>query len=94
MLSPENYMIPCLNKKLLGFECMGCGGQRAAVLLFQGEFIAALKMYPAIYTLLLFGFFLILNLFIKIKYAEKIKIILVVLNIAIILINYLFKLIN
>lgn len=91
MLSPEDYMLPCLTKKYFGIECFGCGFQRSLVLLFQGEFVAAFKMYPAIYTLLLFGGFLIANIFFKIKYAEKIKLILVVLNIVIIVTNYLIK---
>ncbi|WP_375240011.1 DUF2752 domain-containing protein, partial [Aurantibacter sp.] len=46
-------MLPCLNKKIFGFECMGCGMQRSTLLIFKGEFINAFKMYPAIYTLLL-----------------------------------------
>ena len=58
MLLAEDFMIPCLNKKLLGFECLGCGGQRALSLLFHGEFVAAFKIYPAIYTLILFALFI------------------------------------
>lgn len=91
MLSPEDYMLPCLNKKLFGIECFGCGFQRALVLVFQGEFIAAFKMYPAIYTLLLFVIFLIINLFYKFKNAERIKLILVVLNLVIIVASYFIK---
>jgi hypothetical protein len=50
-------MLPCLFKKLFGIECLGCGFQRALFLLFQGDFFAAFKMYPALYsTLLFFGF--------------------------------------
>ena len=89
--SSENYMLPCLSKQIFGVECFGCGGQRAAVLLFHGELIAAFKMYPAIYTLLLFALFLIYTFFFKIKHNEKIKIILVILNIAIIVVSYLIK---
>ena len=91
MMSPEDYMLPCLNKKLFGVECFGCGIQRSVILLFQGEFIAAFKMYPAIYTLILFVGFLILNLFYKFKYAERIKLILVVLNVVIIVTSYIIK---
>ena len=91
MLSPEDYMLPCLNKKLLGIECFGCGFQRSLLLVFQGEFVAAFKMYPAIYTLMLFAAFLIINLFFKFKYAEKIKLILVVLNVVIIVTSYIIK---
>jgi hypothetical protein len=94
LISPEDYMLPCLSKQLLGIECFGCGFQRSLVLLFQGEFIAAFKMYPGIYPLIVLGVFLIFNLFIKIKNAEKIKITLVVLSIVFIVTNYILKLIN
>lgn len=90
----EEFMLPCLNKQIFGIECFGCGLQRATALLFQGEFIAALKMYPAIYTLLLFFSFLIFDLFIKFKYSEKIKIFLLITNISIIVINFIIKLIS
>lgn len=90
--SPEDFMLPCLSKQILGMECFGCGLQRATLLVFQGEFIEAFKMYPAIYTLIMFALFLGYNLLFKIKYSEKIKLILVVLNIIIIVISYLIKL--
>lgn len=47
-------MLPCLSKKIFGIECFGCGTQRAFVLVCKGEFLAAFKMFPAIYTLVLF----------------------------------------
>ena len=94
MTSPEDYMLPCLSKQILGMDCMGCGLQRSAVLLFQAEFIVAFKMYPAIYTLFMFAIFLIMSMFIKFKHSEKIKIALVIANISIIVISYLIKLIN
>ena len=94
MILAEDFMIPCLNKQLLGFECLGCGGQRALSLLFQGEFVAAFNMYPAIYTLVLFALFIIINLFYKFKNDEKVKIFLVVLNLTIIIVSYIYKLIN
>lgn len=94
MSSPEEYMITCLNKKLFGFECLGCGGQRATFLLFNGEFIAAFKMYPAIYTLIPLFLFLGINLFYKFKYANTIINTLALLSVGIIIINYSLKLIN
>jgi hypothetical protein len=48
-------------------------------------------MYPAIYTLIIFTVFLIINLFYKFKYAERIKLILVVLNVVIIITSYFIK---
>ncbi|MFB9097981.1 MULTISPECIES: DUF2752 domain-containing protein [Flavobacterium] len=50
----EEYMIPCFSKTLFGVECLGCGIQRSLVFLLKGELIAAFKIYPAIYTLILF----------------------------------------
>ena len=42
----EDYMVPCINKKIFGVECLGCGMQRATALLFSGQFEAAFKIYP------------------------------------------------
>lgn len=48
----EKYMIPCLSKTLFGIECLGCGFQRALLLLLRGEWSAAFTMYPAVYSML------------------------------------------
>lgn len=87
----EDYMLPCLNKQLFGVDCLGCGIQRATALLFQGEFVAAFKMYPAIYTLILLVLFLIFNLFIKFKFDRIIKIALIIINVLIVVIGYMVK---
>jgi Protein of unknown function (DUF2752) len=87
----EDYMLPCLNKKLFGIECLGCGIQRATALLFEGEFVAAFKVYPAIYTLILLVLFLLFNLTVKFRFDRLIKISLIVLNILIIVISYAIK---
>ena len=87
----DDYMLPCLNKKLFGVDCLGCGIQRALNLLIHGEFIAAFKMYPAIYTLLFLALIIVLNFFYKIKYAQRIISILAVINVLIIVVSYLIK---
>ena len=84
-------MLPCLNKKFFGIDCLGCGIQRALALLFKGEFIAAFKMYPAIYTLLLLALVIIINYFYKIKFAQKLISILAISSILIIVISYVIK---
>ena len=92
MPNPEEYMLPCLNKKLFGIECMGCGLQRSISLIFQGKFIDAFYMYPAIYTLILMFFFIFLNIFNKnIKYAYKIIVTLAILNTVIIVSSFIVK---
>lgn len=91
MTSPEEYMLPCLNKAFLGFECPGCGLQRAVVLLFQGEFTAAFHMYPPIYTLIpLFGF-VFFNAIKPIKNSHRIILTLAILNVVVIFGSYIIK---
>jgi len=91
MTLQEQFMLPCLNKKLFGIECLGCGMQRSLVLVFQGEFLAAFKMYPAIYTIIILVLFIIFSLFKKFKYSQKIKMGLIILNAIIIIGSYLIK---
>ncbi|MFB9107628.1 DUF2752 domain-containing protein [Flavobacterium gyeonganense] len=67
----EKYMLPCFSKTLLGIECLGCGFQRALFLLFRGDFLAAFKMYPAIYTTLIFLSFVALHFLNKAKNYNK-----------------------
>lgn len=87
----DSYMLPCLNKKLFGVECLGCGLQRSVALLFNGDFEGAFYMYPAVYTLILLVSFLVINLFSKFKFDYQIKIFLVTINILIIVISYFIK---
>lgn len=91
LLAIEDYLLPCMSKQLLGMDCPGCGLQRAVVFLFQGEFLAAFKMYPAIYSILLLFGFLSLDFFFKIKYANKIIIFLMISSVGLILINFILK---
>ena len=84
-------MLPCLNKTLFGVECMGCGLQRSISLIFQGEFVAAFNMYPAIYTLILLFGFIVINAFKNFKHGNKIILILAVLNAIIIITSFILK---
>ena len=87
-------MIPCMNKKLFGIDCPGCGTQRALVLLLKGEFSAAFHMFPAIFTtLLLFGF-LGLHFIDKSRNYQKIVIALAIINAVIMIISYIHKMTN
>lgn len=93
LLIAEDYMLPCFTKKLFGFDCPGCGLQRSLVFLVQGDFVAAFKMYPAIYAILLLFGFLLLDNFIKIKYSSKIIVFLMITSVAMILGNFILKII-
>lgn len=94
----EKYMIPCMNKDLFGIECLGCGAQRAFLLILNGDFFAAFIMFPAIYTTIILFFFISLLIFDKkqkifkgkLNY-HKIVIKLVVINAVIMLFSYIYK---
>ena len=87
----EDYMLPCLNKRLFGVECMGCGLQRALALIFQGEFTAAFNMYPAVYSLVALFIIIAINAFKNFKNANKIILILFILNVIIITSAFIIK---
>lgn len=87
----EDYMLPCVNKKIFGIECPGCGMQRSIAHLLRGEFTEAFHMYPAIYTLILLATFFILNKKYSFKHGSKIILTLAIINGLVILISYLHK---
>lgn len=87
----ENYMLPCYTKKILGFDCPGCGLQRSVLFLMKGDFKAAFEIYPAIYPMLLLFGFLILSRFTSIKNSNTITIALMVTTVGFILTNYILK---
>ncbi|RTY95389.1 DUF2752 domain-containing protein [Flavobacterium sp. GT3R68] len=90
----EKYMIPCLNKKLFGVDCLGCGTQRALMLLLKGDFSGAFHMFPAIYTLLFLLLFLGLHIIDKSRSYHKIIIGLAIANAIIMIISYFYKMTN
>jgi len=90
----EDYMLPCMNKKLFGIDCPGCGLQRSVVHLFKGEFGAAFEMYPAIYGLVSLVLFVVASQFIKFRFDTQIKIFLGILTGATIIISYILKMNN
>jgi hypothetical protein len=88
----EDYMLPCLHKKYLGFDCIGCGLQRSVVLLLKGEFIDAFFMYPAIYPMLFLFVFLIFDRILTINHGENIKLGLAALTLITAVTSYILKL--
>ncbi|BCY28862.1 DUF2752 domain-containing protein [Flavobacterium okayamense] len=87
----EEYMLPCMSKKLFGIECLGCGTQRAFVLLLKGEFVEAFKMYPPIYTLVILFLFIFLHLIDKSRNYTRIVISLAILNLIVMIVSYAIK---
>lgn len=84
-------MLTCPSKKFLGIECLGCGAQRAIMLVFEGKFSEAFHMYPAVYTLLLFFLTLGVSFTDKKRKYSGVLMALVVVNLAIMVISYYYK---
>ncbi|MFV8354667.1 DUF2752 domain-containing protein [Flavobacterium sp. XS1P32] len=87
----DKYMLPCLSKTLFGIECLGCGFQRSFLLLIQGDFEGAFKMYPAIFTTLFFLGILALNWIDSNRNYKKLIIGSALLNSVIMIVGYYFK---
>ncbi|WP_310555395.1 DUF2752 domain-containing protein [Flavobacterium sp.] len=90
----DDYMIPCMNKSVFGLDCLGCGTQRALLLVFNGEFLKAFYMFPAIYTTIAFFVVLALNFIDKSRNYHKIIVTLAILNALIMIISYFYKFSN
>ncbi|MGC1473305.1 MAG: DUF2752 domain-containing protein [Psychroserpens sp.] len=91
MMSPEDYMLHCLNKKLFGLDCMGCGMQRSIAFILNGDLLSAFYMFPAIYSLMALVIVIFINYFVNFKHAFKIIVILAIMNAMLILGNFIFK---
>lgn len=87
-------MIPCVSKKLFGLDCPGCGMQRATVMVAQGDFSQAFAMFPAIYTTIPLFILIGLHFVDKSRNYTKFIIPIAILNAAIMIIAYFYKLIN
>lgn len=87
----NDFMLTCPSKKFLGVECLGCGAQRAIILVFEGKFSEAFQMYPAVYTLLLFFLILGVSFIDKKRKYGNILMILIFVNLIIIVAGYLYK---
>jgi hypothetical protein len=90
----EDYMIPCMNKKLFGVECLGCGTQRALLLILKGDFVAAFHMFPAIYTTILFFLIVGLHFIDKSRNYHKLIVGLAIVNAIIMIVSYFYKVTN
>ena len=89
----EENMLSCQWKDQFGVECTGCGMQRSIIHLLKGEFVEAFYIYPAIYTLIIMFIFLALHLKFEFKQGHKILLFLFILNLAIMLTNFIINII-
>ncbi len=85
-------MLPCLSKQLFNIDCPGCGLQRSLLFIWNGDFLAALKMYPAIYFLILLGILIVFKIVLKKEIIQKAINYTSIISVITILANYFIKL--
>jgi hypothetical protein len=83
----------CIFKHHTGYDCPGCGFQRAFIELLKGNFIESLIIYPALIPIIITSFLFFSNIFFKIKKGALILKYSFIATIAIIIISYLIKII-
>ncbi|KQC34241.1 hypothetical protein AAU57_13525 [Nonlabens sp. YIK11] len=88
----DSWMLPCFTKQMIGMDCPGCGIQRSISLLLQGKVIDSFFMYPALLPAIFLLGFLIFDMFVNVKYGEKIKLWGTIIVIGTILTSYIIKL--
>jgi len=87
----ENLQQPCFYKLLTGYDCPGCGLQRAIIALIKGNVLESIKFFPALLPLaFMFGFLIAHSIF-KFKRGAKILTYLFIFNILIIITNFVYK---
>ncbi len=87
----EHHLLPCPTKYFFGVECPGCGMQRAIIELLRGNLVESIKLYPPLIPMLLMLVVLVINLKVNSAVWQKVLKYFFVANVAIILINYIFK---
>lgn len=90
----QKHILPCAYKYFFGIDCPACGAQRALILLLRGNFLESFKMYPPLMFALLLIFQAIAYLFFPSAIAAKHLKQYSVFVLAIIIINYLYKIIT
>lgn len=86
-----DFMLTCPSKKFLGVECLGCGAQRAVMLVFEGRFTEAFEMYPAVYTLLLFFCLLGISFIDRKRKYTTVLLFMALINLMIMIISYVYR---
>lgn len=89
----EAHQMPCIYKKYLSIDCPGCGMQRAIIELLKGNLWESIQAYPPLIPMLFMMLFLVLHIKYKFKNGALYLKILFIFTSAIIVTNYIIKLI-
>lgn len=90
----ERHLLTCPSKKMFYLDCPGCGLQRSILALFRGDLAASWQLYPPTLFILATLAFLILHLVFDLRQGAYILKILFIITVAVMAINYIYKIIN
>ena len=89
----ESHMGTCRFHEQTELLCPGCGLQRSVIALLQGDLIDSFLLFPALLPLLAMFSFLAVHLVFNLRHGALVLKILYISNVAIILLNFIIKLI-
>lgn len=84
-------LLPCSFKELTGFECPGCGIQRSLIELLHGNLVESIQLFPALIPTIWTFAFLLIHLNFKIKKGSQVLLWSAIVNFAIMLASYIWK---
>lgn len=90
----NDYLLPCLSKQFFGIDCLGCGIQRAFIMVLKGDFSKAFAMFPAIYTTIILFTFIGLHFLDKARSYHKFIVSFAIINAIIMIVSYIYKITN
>jgi len=90
----EKNQLACPVKTWLGADCPGCGYQRSFIELLKGNLQTSFNYHPATIPLILFFLFSFTHLIKPIKYGNKIIVYGYLIVVAVVLTNYIYKIIH
>jgi hypothetical protein len=87
----ENNLATCGFKSHFGFDCPGCGMQRAAISLMRGEVVESLQYNPGLIPFLFVIVFTALHLIFKFEKGGSVLVWGYCITLGILLVNYTLK---
>ena len=90
----ENHLLACPIKNSFGFDCPGCGTQRAIIALLRGDILLSLKMNASVIPLILTLVFTSTHLIFGYKNGAKYIVFLFSSTVFIMIAHFVIKLIS
>jgi hypothetical protein len=88
----ERHLLPCGIKTLTGFDCPGCGMQRAFIALLRGDLLLSLQLHPALPLYLITIIYTLLHLKFSFSNGNRIIMVFFLLSVSLMIVNFIVRL--